>query len=89
MLTDSQKTHKPKSKANGPFAEQLGLELTPTGDIKAEKPYYTTSVKDVFAVGDCGDPAKSVVMAMSSGGMAGIWTASTVQGELEAEEKSG
>src|SRR5450432_872256 len=34
--------HKPKTAPNGPFAEQLGLELTTAGDIKVQQPFPET-----------------------------------------------
>ncbi|OKL56657.1 hypothetical protein UA08_08292 [Talaromyces atroroseus] len=47
--------HTPQTKPRGPFVEQLGLEQTPSCDIKAGPPFFETSVKGVFAAGDsCG-----------------------------------
>ena len=59
--------HKAKTAVNGPFAEQLGLELTPTGDIKVGQPFPETSVQGCFAVGDCATVMKAVVVAVSAG----------------------
>ncbi|SMR54942.1 unnamed protein product [Zymoseptoria tritici ST99CH_3D1] len=39
-----------KPKINGPFVEQLGLELADTAVIKTSSPWYETSVPGVFAV---------------------------------------
>ncbi|KAF5975531.1 beta-lactamase/transpeptidase-like protein [Fusarium bulbicola] len=59
--------HKSPTKLNGPFAEQLGVELAPSGDIKVTPPYGATSVKGVYAAGDCATPMKNVVEAMHMG----------------------
>lgn len=59
--------HKPTTIINGPFAEQLGLELTPPGDLKLGQPFPETNVKGCFAAGDCSTGMKSVPMAISSG----------------------
>jgi thioredoxin reductase len=59
--------HKPKTIVNGPFAEQLGLELTPAGDLKVGQSFPETNVKGCFALGDCATGMKSVAMAVSAG----------------------
>ncbi|KAG4429913.1 hypothetical protein IFR05_014602 [Cadophora sp. M221] len=74
--------HKPKGKLNGPFAEQLGLELTPQGDIKTNLPFNETSVRGVFAGGDSASPMKAVTVALSSGG----FLAAGLAAQLEAED---
>jgi thioredoxin reductase len=63
--------HRPKTVLSGDFANQLGLELTEAGDIKTTPPFYETSVKGVFAAGDCAVPLKQVVWAVSTGVSAG------------------
>ncbi|WJG34912.1 Alpha/Beta hydrolase protein [Fusarium oxysporum Fo47] len=50
-----------------PFAEQLGLETTPTGDIKVEVPMNETSVKGCFAFGDAATVMRSALQAMHMG----------------------
>ncbi|KAF2106348.1 hypothetical protein BDV96DRAFT_591064 [Lophiotrema nucula] len=72
--------HKPKCEMSGPFARQLGLELTSAGDIKASPPFQATSVKGVYAAGDVATPAKAVIPAMSTGTFAGIGIAHDLQG---------
>jgi gliotoxin/aspirochlorine biosynthesis thioredoxin reductase len=59
--------HRPKTVLSGDFASQLGVELTEAGDIKTSPPFYETSVKGVFAAGDCAVPLKQVVWAISTG----------------------
>ncbi|GMF66941.1 unnamed protein product [Aspergillus oryzae] len=71
----------PKTEINGPFAEQLGLQLTPTGDLEATAPFYSTSVPGVFAAGDCASPVKVVATAMSSG----VLVAGGLVGQLQDE----
>ncbi|OAA63432.1 non ribosomal peptide synthase [Niveomyces insectorum RCEF 264] len=62
----------PATKLRGPFAEQLGLEQAPSGDIKAGPPIYQTSVKGVFAAGDNSGMIKSVPNAIFSGSLAAM-----------------
>ncbi|KAH9205655.1 hypothetical protein DL95DRAFT_528716 [Leptodontidium sp. 2 PMI_412] len=73
--------HKPPTKLNGPFAEQLGVELAPGGDIKVTPPFGATSVKGVYAAGDCATPRKNVIQAMHMGTFAGIGIAHDLQAE--------
>ncbi|AEO69852.1 uncharacterized protein THITE_2057949 [Thermothielavioides terrestris NRRL 8126] len=63
--------HKPKGEVNGPFVQQLGLELNEEGVIKTTQPFCETTVTGVFAAGDCATPITSVVNAMSMGALAG------------------
>jgi len=69
-FTESFIAHTPRTEVNGPFAQQLGLELTPMGDIQTFPPFQTTSMPGVFAAGDCGTMIKSVLTAMMHGGLA-------------------
>ncbi|TPX07907.1 uncharacterized protein E0L32_010362 [Thyridium curvatum] len=62
--------HQPLSQAKGPFAEQLGLSLTSTGDIATTPPFGETTVPGVFAVGDCATQLKAVSQAVAMGTMA-------------------
>jgi thioredoxin reductase len=59
--------HHPQTRAQGPFAEQLGLAVTPNGEIQAEYPFWGTSVPGVWAVGDCSTPYKVVASAITAG----------------------
>ena len=74
-------THKPKAELNGPFAFQLGLELTEMGVIKTTPPFYEASVKGVFAVGDCASPMPAVTNAIAMG----TFAAAGLAGQLQAE----
>lgn len=73
--------HQPKTSVQGPFAEQLGLELTPTGDIVAAPPFYQTSVRGVFGAGDCITPYKATPAAIASGCNAAVASTVQLQGE--------
>ncbi|KAK0387753.1 hypothetical protein NLU13_3998 [Sarocladium strictum] len=74
--------HTPGTRPRGPFAQQLGLEQTPGGDVKAGPPFYQTSVKGVFAAGDNCGLMKNVPHAIFSGSLAGMGA----QSQIVAEE---
>ena len=63
--------HQPFTQLRGAFAEQLGLEKTPFGDIKVEHPFPATSTPGVYAAGDCASPFKNASMAVAAGACAG------------------
>ncbi|KAI1105363.1 hypothetical protein F4804DRAFT_341243 [Jackrogersella minutella] len=79
--------HRPKGEIQGPFAQQLSLELTEQAVIKTTAPFYETSVKGVFAVGDCATPMPAVTNALAMGAFAAGGLVSQLQvepvGELE------
>ncbi len=50
-----------------PVAEQLGVELDPRSNYKAEHEKYTTNVEGVFAAGDCRRGQSLVVWAINEG----------------------
>ncbi|KAL4984197.1 hypothetical protein BDW68DRAFT_190673 [Aspergillus falconensis] len=77
----------PFTKIKGPLAEQLGVEVTPspvpgTGDIAARFPAYQTSVRGVFAAGDCITQYKVVAGAISSGCNAAVAASTQLLAEL-------
>lgn len=67
--------------------EQLGLELTPAGDIKVTPPLNATSVEGCFAVGDAATDMKSAGDAIHMGFFAGVGCSSELQDELEKQNK--
>lgn len=71
--------HRPKTQVNGPFAQQLGLQLTPQGDLLTTAPFFETNVPGVFAVGDCASPGKIVANAIASGAFAGAGATAKLQ----------
>ncbi|KAM3541938.1 hypothetical protein ARSEF1564_005181 [Beauveria bassiana] len=73
--------HRPPTKLNSPFAAQLGVELTPAGDVKVTPPFGATSVKGVYAAGDCATPMKNAMQAMHMGTFAGVGIAHDLQAE--------
>ncbi|KAK0654945.1 hypothetical protein B0T16DRAFT_395906 [Cercophora newfieldiana] len=78
--------HKPKTRVNGPFVSQLGLELTEKGVIKIAAPFNEASVKGVFAVGDCASLFPAVANAMAMGVFAAGGLAAQLQSEPVPEE---
>ncbi|KAF2759354.1 FAD/NAD(P)-binding domain-containing protein [Pseudovirgaria hyperparasitica] len=73
--------HAPKTEVVGPWVDMLGLELTEMGVVKTNAPFYETTVKGVFAVGDIATPMKSVGQAVAMAGFA----AAGIVGQLGAE----
>ncbi|KAF3005414.1 hypothetical protein E8E14_000324 [Neopestalotiopsis sp. 37M] len=73
--------HKPKTKLRGTLAEQLGLEITPMSTIKVNPPFNQTSVKGVFAAGDCSSPMQTVTAALHSGTCTGGGAPLQIQAE--------
>ena len=74
--------HKPKCQLKGPFAQQLGLEITPIGDIKAAPPFYQTSIRGIFAAGDDATPMKIANSALFTGAAVGAGVAAQLQADL-------
>ncbi|KAI1246965.1 hypothetical protein MGN70_010850 [Eutypa lata] len=64
-----------------PFVAHLGLDMTPSGGIKADAPSWQTSVPGVFAVGDCSTPYKVIASAVTSGCNAGVMASAEIQGQ--------
>lgn len=78
--------HTPETKPRGPFAEQLGLEQTPPGDIKAGPPFYQTTIKGVFAAGDSCGMMKNVPHAIFSGSLAGMGVSTQIAAEAQGQQ---
>lgn len=79
--TEAFLAHKPKTKLRGTLAQQLGLELTPMGTIMVDGPFNQTSVKGVFAAGDCFSPMQTVNAALHSGTCTGGGAPLQIQAE--------
>ena len=73
--------HSPLSAPRGPWAEQLSLALTPSGDYQVVGPFFETSVKGVYAAGDCMTPFKVAANAIANGSTAGAGVAVRLQEE--------
>ncbi|KAJ5212203.1 uncharacterized protein N7498_003849 [Penicillium cinerascens] len=78
--------HTPETRPRGPFAEQLGLEQTPSGDIKAGPPFYQTTVKGVFAAGDSCGMMKNAPHAIFSGSLAGMGVSAQIAAETQGQQ---
>lgn len=57
------------------LAAQLGLDMTPMGDIAVTGPFNAASMKGVYACGDAAMAAKAVPIATASGCAAGAGAA--------------
>lgn len=86
--TEAFLVHNPFTQVKGPFAEQLGVEVTPSpitgleiGDLAVSPPTYQTNVRGVFAAGDCITPYKVVPGAISSGCNAAVAASSQLLAE--------
>lgn len=73
--------NQPLTVPGGPFVGQLGLATSPLGDIQAEPPFHQTSVRGVFAAGDCMTPNKVVPTAIASGSNAAVGASTQLQSE--------
>lgn len=80
--TEAFLAHESRTEINGPFAYQLGLDLTDQGNIKVAEPLYATNVPGVFAVGDCACPTKAVVQAMATGALGGTGVSTQLIAEI-------
>ncbi|KAI1170916.1 FAD/NAD(P)-binding domain-containing protein [Nemania sp. FL0916] len=78
--TEAFLAHKPKTKLRGDLAQQLGLEVA--GCIKVNPPFNQTSVKGVFAAGDCASPMQTVTAALHGGTCAGGGAPLQIQAEM-------
>ncbi|KAJ4293246.1 hypothetical protein N0V90_008528 [Kalmusia sp. IMI 367209] len=77
--------HNPQTTAQGSLVTQLGLAITPMGDIQADGPFYQTSVPGVYAVGDCSTPYKVVPSSITSGCNAAVAASTEIQAAKYAQ----
>jgi thioredoxin reductase len=75
--------HTPFTEVNGPFAKQLGCELTPAGDYKTTNMLGETTVPGVYAAGDCATIMKAITTAMYLGSMVAAGLAAALEIEME------
>ncbi|KAK7703594.1 hypothetical protein SLS64_008907 [Diaporthe eres] len=73
--------NQPLTVPGGPFVGQLGLATSPLGDIQADPPFHQTTVRGVFAAGDCMTPNKVVPTAIASGSNAAVGASTQLQSE--------
>lgn len=82
VTTEAFLAHSSHFKLRGTLAEQLGVELLSTGGtIKVSPPFNQTSVKGVFAAGDCMSVMQNVTTATQSGVAAGVGASLQIQAE--------
>ncbi|KAI0143691.1 FAD/NAD(P)-binding domain-containing protein [Xylariaceae sp. FL1272] len=81
-ITEGFIAHKPSAKLRGDLAEQLGLEITPKQTIQVNPPFNQTSLKGVFAAGDCSNPMHTVTSALYTGTCVGGGAPLQIQAEL-------
>ncbi|CAN8102446.1 unnamed protein product [Discula destructiva] len=72
-------THATTCELNGPFPEQLGLNVTSTGEIDTKPPFGESSVPGVYVAGDAMTDVRFVVNAALSGSSAGAGAAFKIQ----------
>lgn len=63
--------HRPTTVNISPLIKQLGLEMTPMGDIATSMPFCQTNVPGVYAAGDCASMSKIIPQAVVMGAYAG------------------
>ncbi|KAL1852084.1 hypothetical protein Daus18300_012296 [Diaporthe australafricana] len=73
--------NQPLTVPGGPFVGQLGLTTSGLGDIQADPTFHQTSVRGVFAAGDCMTPNKVVPTAISTGCSAAVGVSTQLQSE--------
>lgn len=79
--------HNPQTTTHGPFVDQLGLSTTPTGDlVVGDGPMVQTSVRGVFAAGDCMTMYKIMNGALLSGCNAAVMASIQLQAEKYGHE---
>lgn len=73
--------HRPRVELNGPFAQQLGVEMAAEGHVKTSFPFNETSVPGVFVAGDAGSMFRIGTQAV----VMGAFAAGGVQAQINAE----
>lgn len=77
----------PKLEQASPFAAQLGLEMTETGDVKVTPPFNETSVPGCFAAGDAANMFKAVGAATTQGSFAAVGLVGQLARELAEKDE--
>ncbi|OTB04089.1 hypothetical protein M426DRAFT_321184 [Hypoxylon sp. CI-4A] len=63
--------HRPLTRLDRRFVDQLGLNMSKMGDIEVMPPFCKTNVAGVYAAGDCASPMKTITNSMNMGAYAG------------------
>lgn len=80
-VTEAFLGHSPISRSNGPFAEQLDIKLSATGEYEVNGLFNQTSVKGVYAAGDTMTMFKTISYGVATGALAGAGVALDLQEE--------
>ncbi|PVH92825.1 FAD/NAD(P)-binding domain-containing protein [Periconia macrospinosa] len=80
-VTEAWLSHAPGTKAKGPFAGQLGLDMTPSGELVVNPPFLQTSVPGVYAAGDNSHAMKITPTAQYTGSLVGAGVSAAIIGE--------
>jgi thioredoxin reductase len=80
-ITEAFLAHKPKTRLRGDLAQQVGCALSPIQTIAVNPPFNQTSIKGVFAAGDCSSPMQTVTGALNSGTCTGGGAPLQIQAE--------
>ncbi|KAK8048226.1 hypothetical protein PG994_009956 [Apiospora phragmitis] len=79
--------HKPKSKLKSDFlARELGLALTPQGDVQTRGPFGETSLSGCFAGGDCASFLKTAPNVVNSDAKNAAGLASHIQSRMYGQK---
>ncbi|KAI1435779.1 FAD/NAD(P)-binding domain-containing protein [Xylaria sp. CBS 124048] len=81
-VTEGFLAHKPKTRLRGDLAAQLGVEMLPGNVVKVSPPFNQTSVRGVFAAGDCASPMQTISAAIHSGMCTGGGAPSQLQADM-------
>jgi pyruvate/2-oxoglutarate dehydrogenase complex dihydrolipoamide dehydrogenase (E3) component len=73
--------HNPLTTPQGPFAKQLGLSLSQTGDLQVDAPLFQTTERGAFAAGDCTSTDTVIPHAIMTGNFAAVAAATQLQAE--------
>ncbi|KAF3352444.1 hypothetical protein VdG1_09131 [Verticillium dahliae VDG1] len=84
-VTEGFLAHGPRTKVNGPFVEQLSLDLTDSGDIKTVNALGETTCPGVYAAGDNMQMMKAVPLAAAAGVMAVAGLSGPLSSEPQVE----
>ncbi|OJJ45942.1 hypothetical protein ASPZODRAFT_133808 [Penicilliopsis zonata CBS 506.65] len=81
--------HRPATRNRGqPLFDQLGLELTPGGEVKVDPVFLESSVKGCIVAGDTMDGIKQVAIAQGAGVRAGAVVGLQLTNEAIAKAQS-
>lgn len=80
-------TNHPRVEQRSPFARQLGLETSQTGEIVVTGPFNETSVTGCFAAGDAATMMRNAVQAVHMGAFAAVGAVAQLNHELDEKDE--